>query len=81
MLTKRHGEGAVKAWRQRNEAVLEQAAQYDAAASRGELKMIYKFDHNVMGGDALDLSKHAIAVPGFGQPVDLDLETPFSDLI
>lgn len=81
MLTKRHGESAVKGWRQRNEAVLEQAAQYDAAASRGELKMIYKFDHNVMGGDALDLSKHAIAVPGFGQPVDLDLETPFSDWI
>lgn len=81
MLTKRHGEGTMKTWRQRNEAVLEQAAQYDAAASRGELKMIYKFDHNVMGGDALDLSKHAIAVPGFGQPVDLDLETPFSDWI
>ncbi|MDB6060728.1 MAG: beta-ketoacyl synthase [Verrucomicrobiaceae bacterium] len=81
MLTKRHGEKAMRAWRERNEQVREQAAQYDAVASSGDLKSIYKFDHNVLGGGDLDLSKHAIAVPGFGQPVDLDFDTPFRDWI
>jgi acetoacetyl-[acyl-carrier protein] synthase len=81
MLAKRHGEKALNGWRGRNEGVRAQATNYDSAASNGELKMVYKFDHNVMGGDELDLSKHAIAVPGFGQPVDLDLKTPYSDWI
>ncbi len=81
MLAKHHGAAAISAWRKRNEGVREKAAQYDATASSGDLKAIYKFDHNVMGGDELDLSKHAIAVPGFGHPVDLDLATPYSDWI
>jgi len=79
MLGKRHGEKAMNAWRERNEAVREQAAAYDVMASAGNMKAIYKFDHNVMGGGDLDLSKHAIAVPGFGDPVNLDFDTPYRD--
>jgi len=79
MLEKRHGAAAMRAWQDRNEAVREQAAHYDAAACEGPLQPIYKFDHNVMGGDDLDYSARAIAVPGFGQPVDLDFDSPFRD--
>jgi acetoacetyl-[acyl-carrier protein] synthase len=79
MLTKQRGEKAMNAWRDRNEAVREQAQHYDDAACAGDIKTIYKFDHGVLSADDLDLSKHAIAVPGFGKPVSLDLESPFSD--
>lgn len=81
MLGKHHGEKALSGWRERNAAVRERAEQYDALASSGDLRSIYKFDHNVLGGADLDLSRHAIAVPGFGQPVDLDLKSPFSDWV
>src|SRR5690606_37365379 len=76
MLEKRHGARAMGAWRERNEAVNAPAAAYDDVACAGKLQPIYKFDHNVMGGDDLDLSARAIAVPGFGQPIDLDLTSP-----
>jgi len=79
MLRKHHGAQALAAWEKRNEAVRERAARYDADACEGVLQPIYKFDHNVMGGDDLDCSTRAIAVPGFGQPINLDLESPFSD--
>jgi acetoacetyl-[acyl-carrier protein] synthase len=81
MLEKRHGTAALSAYRRRNEAVLEQAARYDAAACEGQLQPIYKFDHNVMGGADLDLSKRAIGIPGFGHPVALDFDSPFSEWV
>lgn len=81
MLNKHHGVKAMSAWRERNEAVRERADQYDATACSADLKMIYKFDHNVLGGADLDLAKHAIAVPGFGQSINLEFESPFSEWI
>lgn len=81
MLNKHHGAKAMSAWRERNESVRERAQQYDTAACNADLKMIYKFDHNVMGAAHLELSKHAIGVPGFGQPINLEFESPFSEWI
>jgi acetoacetyl-[acyl-carrier protein] synthase len=79
MLQKRHGAQAMSAYRARNEAVCERAAGYDADACAGRLQSIYKFDHNVLHGDDLDLSKRALAVPGFGAPIALDLSSPYSE--
>lgn len=79
MLQKRHGAQVYAAYQKRNEAVREQAMRYDADACEGKLQPIYKFDHNVMGGEDLDCSGRAIAVPGFGLPVDLDFDSPYRD--
>ncbi|HSB96155.1 MAG TPA: beta-ketoacyl synthase [Spongiibacteraceae bacterium] len=79
LLQKHHGEKALSAYRKRNEAVREQAAAYDAAACTGDFRTIYKFDHNVLNGEQLDCSAHAIAVPGFGRPIDLDFESRYKD--
>jgi acetoacetyl-[acyl-carrier protein] synthase len=79
MLSKQRGEKTMTAWRARNEAVRERAQQYDDAACSGDINTIYKFDHGVLHAGDLDFSKHAIAVPGFGHPVNLDFESPFSD--
>ena len=81
MLAKHHGAKVMHAWRERNEAVRERAAHYDDAACNADLKAIYKFDHNVLGGDQLGLSGRDIAVPGFGQPINLEFESPFSEWI
>ncbi len=81
MLGKRHGAKAMSAWHERNHAVRERSAQYDAAACSGDLKTIYKFDHNVLSASELGLSKSAIAIPGFGQPIDLEFVSPFREWI
>ncbi len=81
MLNKRHGAKAMSGWQQRNEAVRERAAQYDAAACSGDLKTIYKFDHHVLSADQLNLSGDSITVPGFGHSINLEFESPFRDWI
>ncbi len=79
LLQKRHGAATMSAYRERNETVRAQAASYDAAACSGDFQTIYKFDHQVLNGEQLDCSAHAIAVPGFDHPVALDFESRYKD--
>jgi acetoacetyl-[acyl-carrier protein] synthase len=80
MLEKRHGKAAMKEHARRTEAVEGRAGDYDAAMDRGEIKPIYRFGEGVLDGTDLDISVDAIRIPGFGLPVRLDLENPFSDM-
>jgi len=77
MLTHRHGQAAMAAWQQRNEAVQERAEAYDAAACEGDFQVVYRFDHNVLDGDDLTLTTGRIGVPGFGQDIDLERGSPY----
>ena len=61
--------------------MLEKAAAYDALALNGDALPIYKFDHKVMGGDDIVMSSHRIKVPGYSEAIDLDMKSPFADLI
>lgn len=78
MLGNHHGAAAMRAWRERNEAVRARADAYDEAACAGRLEVIYRFDHEVMDGDDLNLSPSAIGVPGFGPAIDLEVESPYA---
>ncbi len=66
-----------KAWQAKSEAVAASAASYDNATTLGETSPIYKFDHNVLGGDDLAYSSDSIGVPGFERGVDLSLQSPY----
>jgi acetoacetyl-[acyl-carrier protein] synthase len=79
LLQRRHGAQALNDYRKRNEAIRERAAAYDEAACAGDFRTIYKFDHHVLNGEQLECSKQAIAVPGFGQPIDLAIESRYKD--
>jgi acetoacetyl-[acyl-carrier protein] synthase len=79
MLSKKYGSAVMSVYQQRNEAVIANAVAYDDATCRGETLPIYKFDHNVLGGDDIVFSKHAISVPGYDQAIDLDKKSPYSD--
>jgi acetoacetyl-[acyl-carrier protein] synthase len=81
MLEKRHGSQAMNSYRLRNEAVAQAAASYDEAACNGDWHIVYRFDHNVLHGEDLTLTRHAIHVPGFGPAVDLDVDSPYSGLL
>lgn len=77
MLEHRHGRAAMSAWASRNEQVSEQAEAYDQAASAGKFRVVYKFDNNVLDGTDLDLQTDRIGVPGFGQDIALEVESPY----
>jgi len=80
MLARRHGKAALDAWRARNEKVAAAAADNDAAATRGDMAPIYRFDHGVLGGDDIVMSEKAISVPGYPVPLDLNIRSPYEDM-
>lgn len=81
MLANKHGAEAMTAYKIRNEAALEQAAAYDESALSGDALPIYKFDHNVLGDEDLSFSSRKISVPGYEFDIDLDLTSPYAELL
>jgi acetoacetyl-[acyl-carrier protein] synthase len=81
MLANKYGKEAYAAYRDRNASVKENAAAYDKAAIKGEALPVYKFDHNVVSAAELDFSKDQIAVPGYGETINLRPTSPYKDLL
>lgn len=80
MLRKRWGKKALAEHGRANEQVEQAARDYDEAMIRGEARPIYQFGEGVVHGEDLTISRERIDIPGFGLPVDLDLDNPFPDM-
>jgi acetoacetyl-[acyl-carrier protein] synthase len=81
MLERKHGSAVYKNYLSANESVTETARNYDEQALKGEAKPIYKFDHNVLDGSDLDYQSEQITVPGYDQKIDLNVDSPYKDLV
>ena len=79
MLKRRHGAGALDAWRDRNTVVAAASRAYDASMSREPLPAIYQFGEGVLDGTDLSLGDRELRVPGFAHPISLDLDNPYFD--
>ena len=80
MLEKRHGRDELLAHARRNESVREKARDYDQQASYGEATPIYQFGEGVLEGEDLDFDDATIQIPGFEQPIELNMPNPFADM-
>lgn len=80
MLATKHGQRAMAAYNDRNDAVRERALAYDTAMTRGEVEVLYGYGEGVIDGDDLGLSETELRVPGYAQPIPLDAENPFPDM-
>ncbi len=80
MLSKRHGAQALSQYKARNETVQEAAAAYDTSAIEGENRTIYRFDHNVLGGDSIQINKDHIAVAGIAPQISLEVDNRYQDM-
>jgi len=80
MLEKRHGRDELLAHSRRNESVREKARNYDQRACNGDATPIYQFGEGVLEGKDLDVSDVAIRIPGFEQPIELNVSSPFQDM-
>lgn len=81
MLEKRHGKRALNEYRQRNEKIVEASAEYDEATCRGETRTIYRFDHNVLGSESLNLSRSSMKVKGYANEISLQVPEYYADMI
>ncbi|MGB1238861.1 MAG: beta-ketoacyl synthase [Pseudomonadales bacterium] len=79
MMRNKHGEQAMSAWQARNLKVEACANAYDLQASMGQAKPSYKFNHNVLEGQDLDISASEIKLPGYAQSIDVTQPNPFED--
>ncbi|PCI80766.1 MAG: beta-ketoacyl synthase [SAR86 cluster bacterium] len=80
MLTKRHGQKAISKYKSLNETVVQASHEYDTSAMEAENRTIYRFDHNVLGSESIELSNGNISVTGLTQEISLSLENPYEDM-
>ncbi len=80
MLAKRHGANAIKQWQSRNEAVRESSLAYDERSRSGKAEPLYLFDHGVLDGEHLQYDAHGVRIPGYEQPVSLDVPNDYQDM-
>jgi acetoacetyl-[acyl-carrier protein] synthase len=81
MLTQRHGAQAMARWAASNETVTAATQKYDEDACRGCAEIIYRFDHQVLQGYQLELGRDQIRIPGRALAVNLEHQTPYTDMV
>lgn len=78
MLQMRYSKSEWTAWQQANEAVLEKQQSYDDGMVAGTIEPVYKFDYGVLHGADVQMDAHQVIVGG--NVVDLNIETPYTDM-
>ncbi|MDG1938878.1 MAG: beta-ketoacyl synthase [Pseudomonadales bacterium] len=73
----KHKSSAWSTYQSRAEQVQEHAKAYDQAMLSGEAKPTYRFDHNVLSGDSLAFDDKSIKVPGYAEPIDLNITSEY----
>jgi acetoacetyl-[acyl-carrier protein] synthase len=69
-LEQRHGGDALAAWRNRNEAVVEAAADWDRAMTDGTAQIVYRFDHQVRSEEHVRIEDGQLHIEGLA-PISL----------
>ena len=77
LLAARHGERAVDGWRRANESVRDARQAREARVMAGEESPRYRFDHDVLGDDAVLLDGETIRIGG--EAISLRMANPFAD--
>lgn len=80
MLAAKHGQSALHAYQAANEAVQEQAADYDRACLRGQARPIYHFGEDVKHDEDISMQPDELTIRGYDNRINLDLENPYPDM-
>ena len=80
MLEKRHGTAALNNYKKRNEKVNEQSIIYDKESIEGVNNTIYKFDHNVLDSDAIEMNSEEMNINDIAPTISLELKNHYADM-
>lgn len=81
MLEYKHGKQAIVNWKQRNEAVCETSAAYEARTCHEQISPLYHYDNDVKDGKDLTFSPEGLSLRGYAEAIDLDLGNPYDDMV
>jgi acetoacetyl-[acyl-carrier protein] synthase len=80
MLERKHGKAALRRHADRNEPVAAALREYDERVMHGDLRPIYQFGEGVLEGTDLEITTAALQIPGYDNPLDLQVTNPFDDM-
>ena len=63
-LEQRHDGRALAAWRQRNDDVVQKAAEWDRSLTDGTARVVYRFDHQVRGEEHVRIDDGTLHIEG-----------------
>jgi len=75
-LEKKHGAQTLAKWRRKVECTRTRASAYDRDATAGKIETIYRFDHDVRGDEHVYMSRDALRIDGYRQPISLVADNP-----
>jgi acetoacetyl-[acyl-carrier protein] synthase len=81
MLSKRYGETAMTEYKEKREKTRAKAQAYDTAASKGDLKVIYRFGEKMIDESEITLTNKSVSMPGYLNEISLPQDNPFSDMV
>ncbi len=81
MLTKRYGQEAFAAYKERSQAATIRAAEYDLMSLHGNFDTIYHFGKGLIDESLITISRSQVTLPGFLQPIDLKVINRFKDMV
>lgn len=81
MLTKRFGQESIDAYYERATTSEKAAKAYDKAACEGKFDTIYQFGEGMINDADIVLTPEGIELPGFSQPISLNFDSPYKDMI
>ena len=80
MLAKRYSAAQIKAYENRRQTVRDKANAYNLAASHGHFDTIYHFGQDLIDENEIQITDKEIKIPGFANPVDLQMTNRFQDM-
>jgi acetoacetyl-[acyl-carrier protein] synthase len=80
MMKQRHGKKVLGEYYKRHEEVAEATRQYDHSTTEGKNNVIYKFDHNVLGSEEIDISQDSISISKIEKKISLQLKNNYEDM-
>lgn len=81
MLEKRWGSDVLDQYFSKLDATVTRANEYDQSALAGDLQVIYQFGEGVIEEDKIEMTTTSIRVPGFENPISLEMSNLYKDML
>ena len=80
MMMNRYGEEKMAAYKDKRAGVRIVAANYDKAATDGDLNVIYNFGTGIIEDHEIEIHQESMQVGNFANSINLNFENPFADM-
>jgi acetoacetyl-[acyl-carrier protein] synthase len=81
MLAKRHGQKAMAAYQMKRALTRDKANNYHEEFLKGNYQVIYKYGEDMLDEKNIEIDQNSLRIPGYGEPINLDKENIYKDMM